>query len=63
MNAKNANLYFDVADYVANFRVDCRDGTSIAAMMRQVLDEFNLSGIRVYADNLFISVEMLRWCR
>ena len=56
-------LCFDVAGYVTNFRVDCRDGTSIAAMMRQVLDEFNLPGVRVYADNMFVSVEMLRWCK
>jgi len=32
-------------------------------MMRQVLDEFNVPGICVYADNAFVSVAMLRWCR
>ena len=51
------------AGYVANFRVDIRDGTPVAAMMRQVLDEFNCPGIKVYADNLFVTVDMLRWCK
>ena len=55
-------VYSQFAGYVANFRVDCRDKTTVAAMMRQVLDEFNIPGSTVYADNLFVSVEMLRWC-
>ena len=56
-------LHLSLAGYVANFRVDLRDGTPIAAMMRQVLDEFNVPGVCVYADNLFVSVDMLRWCK
>ena len=28
-----------------------------------ILDEFNVKGVEVYADNAFVSVEMLRWCR
>ena len=51
------------AGYVANFRVDTRDGSTIAEMMKYVNDEFNVPGIEVYADNLFVSVDMLRWCR
>ena len=52
-----------ITGYVANFKVDLRDKTTIADMMRQVLDGFNVPGIKVFADNLFVSVEMLRWCR
>ena len=48
---------------MVNFKVDLRDRTPIAQMMRQVLDEFNVPGIKVFADNLFVSVDMLRWCR
>lgn len=51
------------AGYVGNFKVDLRDGTTIAEMMRQVLDEYNVPGTEVYADNLFLSVDMLRWCK
>ena len=47
---------------MANFQVDLRDGTTIATMMRRVLSDFNVDGIEVYADNLFVSVEQLRWC-
>ena len=54
---------FACTGYVANFRVDVRDGSSIADMMRYVIDQFNVPGIKVYADNLFVTVEMLRWCR
>ena len=54
---------FNNAGYVANYRVDIRDSTEIAAIMNQVLDEFNVTGIRLYCDNLFVSVNMLRWCR
>ena len=50
------------AGYVANFQVDLRDGTTIASMMRRVLKDFNVFGIDVYADNLFVSVNQLRWC-
>ena len=32
-------------------------------MMRQVLLDFNVPGICVYADNAFVSVEQLKWCR
>ena len=32
-------------------------------MMKQVLDEYNVPGTCVYADNLFVSVDMLRWCK
>lgn len=49
--------------YVANFRVDVRDGTTISEIMRNVIDEFNVPGIKVYADNLFVTVDMLRWCK
>ena len=48
---------------MATFRVDLRDGTTIAAMMRQVLEDFDVPGINVYADNLFVTVDMLRWCK
>ena len=48
---------------MANFRVDLRDGTTVALMMKEVLEDFNVEGIDVYADNLFVSVEMLRWCK
>ena len=49
---------------MANFRVDLRnDDTTIASMMKEILDEFNIRGVKVYADNLFISVSMLRWCK
>ena len=50
------------AGYVANFQVDLRNGTSIATMMKDILMEFNVKGIDVYADNLFVSVDQLRWC-
>ena len=50
------------AGYVANFQVDLRDGTTIETMMRRVLSGFNVDGIEVYADNLFVSVDQLRWC-
>ena len=50
------------AGYVANFRVDVRDGSTISEMMRYVIDEFNVPGIMVYADNLFVTVDMLHWC-
>lgn len=46
----------------ANFRVDLRDKTTVASMMQQVLDEFNVPGVQIYADNLFVTVDMLRWC-
>lgn len=49
--------------YVANFRVDLCDKTPIAEMMREVLDHFNVPGIQVYADNAFVSVHQLRWCK
>ena len=55
--------YHVLAGYVANFQVDCRDGTAINERMRQVLDEFNVPDICVYADNAFVSVDMLRWCK
>ena len=32
-------------------------------MMKQVISEYNVPGCNIYADNLFISVEMLRWCK
>ena len=32
-------------------------------MIRYVIDQFNVPGIMVYADNAFVSVEMCRWCR
>ena len=51
------------AGYVANFKVDLRDGTTVSTMMREVLEDFNVEGIDVYADNLFVSVDMLRWCK
>ena len=54
--------YICHAGYVANFRVDLRDGTSIESMMRQVIEEFGVPGINVYADNLFVTVGQLRWC-
>ena len=54
---------FVYTGYVANFRCDLRDGTTVAAMMRQVFDEFNVPGINIYADNLFVTVDMLRWCK
>ena len=54
---------FDVrTGYVANFQVDLRDGTIIETMMCRVLSDFNVNGIEVYADNLFVSVSQLRWC-
>ena len=28
-----------------------------------MLDDFNVPGIEVYADNAFVSVGMLRWCK
>ena len=31
--------------------------------MQDVLTGFNVPGIDVYADNLFVTVDMLRWCR
>ena len=31
-------------------------------MMQQVLDEFNVPGVEIYADNLFVTVDMLKWC-
>ena len=49
--------------YVANLQVDLRDGTTIETMMRRVLEDFNVFGIDVYADNLFVSVAQLRWCK
>ena len=48
---------------MANFRVDLRDDTPIASQMQQVLDDFNVPGIMVYADNAFVSVAMLCWCK
>ena len=59
----NNTLHFPVVGYVANFRVDLRDGTTIASMMSQVLEGYNVPGTNVFADNAFVSVEMLRWCR
>ena len=57
----SACIYY--AGYVANFRVDLRDGTTVESMMRQVIEEFDVSGINVYADNLFVTVDqLLRWC-
>ena len=47
---------------MANFQVDLRNGTTIESMMRNVLTGFNVEGIEVYADNLFVSVAQLRWC-
>ena len=32
-------------------------------MMREVLIDFNVPGICIYADNAFVSVDQLRWCR
>ena len=32
-------------------------------MMWQVLEGFIVPGVCVYADNAFVSVEQLRWCR
>ena len=55
-------VHFMYAGYVANFQVDLRNGTSIGSMMRGVLQEFNVAGIEVYVDNLFVSVSQLRWC-
>ena len=52
-----------IAGYVANFTVDLRNGTPIADMMKRVVDEFNVPGIKIYADNLFVSIDMLRWCK
>ena len=31
--------------------------------MRRVLEDFNVFGIDVYADNAFVSVAQLRWCK
>ena len=59
----NNQLFCVLAGYVANFQVDCRDGTSIATRMCNILDDFNVPGICVYADNAFVSVDMLRWCK
>ena len=42
---------------MCSFRVDLRDGTSVSDMMRQVLQDFNVPGIDVYADNAFVSVD------
>ena len=43
--------------------MDLRDKTSNAQMMREVLKEYNVAGTKVYADNAFVSVDQLRWCR
>ena len=51
------------AGYCCSFRVDLRDGTSVSDMMREVLIDFNVPGICIYADNAFVSVDQLRWCR
>ena len=32
-------------------------------MMQEVIAGFNVSGINVYADNLFVTVDQLRWCK
>lgn len=56
-------LLMSMPGYVANFRVDLRNGTSTEAMMREVLDDYNVPGTEVFADNLFVSVAMLRWCK
>ena len=48
---------------MANFRVDLRDDTPIGARMQQILEDYNVPGTEVYADNAFVSVAMLRWCK
>ena len=49
--------------YCQNFRTDLRDGTSIETMAKGVLQPFTNKGYTVWADNAFVSVSMLKWCR
>jgi hypothetical protein len=49
--------------YTQNFRVDLRDGTSVATMLKGCLTPFEKLGYNVWGDNAFVSVAMLRYCR
>ena len=32
-------------------------------MMKEVIGDLNVAGSKIFADNLFVSVEMFRWCK
>ena len=49
--------------YTQNFRVDLRDGTTTATMLRGCCNPFNKLGYTIWGDNAFVSVEMLKYFR
>ena len=49
--------------YTQNFRVDLRDGTGTATMLRGCVEPFYGKGYNIWGDNAFVSVDMLRHLR
>ena len=49
--------------YTQNFRVDLRDGTTTATMLRGCVEPFYNKGYNIWGDNAFVSVEMLKHLR
>ena len=57
------SLNESTSGYTQNFRVDLRDGTSIAQMMASVMKPFEGQGYNVWADNAFVSVATCIDCK
>lgn len=48
--------------YLYTFRVDLRDGTSVHDMTKSLFEKLKEMGISLWADNAFVTVDLLKWC-